>query len=231
MPRVKRGHTVRRAKRKRLLSRAKGYYLNKSKLYRESESRPSDKGAQTYAFVGRRNKKRDFQAALDRPYQRRRPRERVHVPGVDAGPQSWPISPWTASTSRTWRCSDGPRAFTRIRRTGAERRRRGRQGVAGWPAFGSTYAEDRTAGRHGSPRPARREVKLLVALLGRMRTEQARFGGRAPNGSPRTSKAPGPGSKEVRAPPLEMAALKRRTRPHPGPASAPLLEQLEGLSL
>ena len=36
MPRVKRG-TVRRAKRKRLLSRAKGYYLNKSKLHRAAK--------------------------------------------------------------------------------------------------------------------------------------------------------------------------------------------------
>ncbi len=57
MPRVKRG-TVRRAKRKRLLSRAKGYYLNKSKLYRAAKE-AVDK-ALNYAFVGRRNKKRDF---------------------------------------------------------------------------------------------------------------------------------------------------------------------------
>ena len=33
MPRVKRG-TVRRAKREKLLTLAKGYYANKSKLYR-----------------------------------------------------------------------------------------------------------------------------------------------------------------------------------------------------
>ena len=51
MPRVKRG-TVRRAKRKRLLSRAKGYYLNKSKLYRAAKE-AVDK-ALGYAFVGRR---------------------------------------------------------------------------------------------------------------------------------------------------------------------------------
>ena len=57
MPRVKRG-IVRRAKRKRLLSRAKGYYLNKSKLYREAKQ-AVDK-ALNYAFVGRRRKKRDF---------------------------------------------------------------------------------------------------------------------------------------------------------------------------
>ena len=57
MPRVKRG-TVRRAKRKRLLSRAKGYYLNKSKLYRAAKE-AVDK-ALNYAYVGRRRKKRDF---------------------------------------------------------------------------------------------------------------------------------------------------------------------------
>jgi len=57
MPRVKRG-TVRRAKRKRILSRAKGYFLTKSKLYRSAQQ-AVDK-ALGYAFVGRRNKKRDF---------------------------------------------------------------------------------------------------------------------------------------------------------------------------
>jgi large subunit ribosomal protein L20 len=57
MPRVKRG-TVRRAKRKRLLNRAKGYFLNKSKLYRAAKE-AVDK-ALNYAFVGRRRKKRDF---------------------------------------------------------------------------------------------------------------------------------------------------------------------------
>lgn len=57
MPRVKRG-TVRRAKRKKLLELAKGYYSNKSKLYRAAKE--SVDTALKYAFVGRRNKKRDF---------------------------------------------------------------------------------------------------------------------------------------------------------------------------
>ena len=57
MPRVKRG-TVRRAKRKKLLSRAKGFYQTKSKLYRSAKE--SVDTALKYAFVGRRNKKRDF---------------------------------------------------------------------------------------------------------------------------------------------------------------------------
>lgn len=57
MPRVKRG-TVRRAKRKKLLARAKGFYQTKSKLYRAAKEAVDT--ALKYAFVGRRNKKRDF---------------------------------------------------------------------------------------------------------------------------------------------------------------------------
>ena len=57
MPRVKRG-TVRRAKRKKLLARTKGMYGNKSRLYRSAKE--SADTALKYAFVGRRNKKRDF---------------------------------------------------------------------------------------------------------------------------------------------------------------------------
>jgi large subunit ribosomal protein L20 len=57
MPRVKRG-SVRRAKRKKLLTLAKGYYANKSKLYRAAKE--SVDTALKYAYVGRRLKKRDF---------------------------------------------------------------------------------------------------------------------------------------------------------------------------
>ena len=57
MPRVKRG-TVRRAKRKKLLSRAKGFYQTKSKLYRSAKE--SVDTALKYAYVGRKQKKRDF---------------------------------------------------------------------------------------------------------------------------------------------------------------------------
>jgi len=57
MPRVKRG-TVRRAKRKKLLARAKGYYQTKSKLYRAAQQAVDKAG--NYAFVGRKNKKRDY---------------------------------------------------------------------------------------------------------------------------------------------------------------------------
>ena len=57
MPRVKRG-TVRRAKRKKLLARAKGYYQTKSKLYRAAKE--SVDTAAKYAYVGRKNKKREY---------------------------------------------------------------------------------------------------------------------------------------------------------------------------
>src|SRR5918912_762174 len=57
MPRVKRG-TVRRAKRKKLLARAKGFYQTKSKLYRAAKEAVDT--AAKYAYVGRKNKKRDF---------------------------------------------------------------------------------------------------------------------------------------------------------------------------
>ena len=57
MPRVKRG-TVRRAKRKKLLERAKGYYQTKSKLYRAAKEAVDTAGK--YAYVGRKNKKREY---------------------------------------------------------------------------------------------------------------------------------------------------------------------------
>jgi large subunit ribosomal protein L20 len=57
MSRVKRG-AHRRAKRKKLLKRAKGYYATKSKLYQAAQE-AVDK-ALNYAYTGRRRKKRDF---------------------------------------------------------------------------------------------------------------------------------------------------------------------------
>ena len=59
MPRVKRG-TVRRAKRKKLLARTKGMFGNKSKLYRAAKQAVDTAGK--YAFVGRKQKKRDFRS-------------------------------------------------------------------------------------------------------------------------------------------------------------------------
>ena len=57
MPRVKRG-TVRRAHRRKLAKLTKGYFLNKSKLYRFMKE-AADKAGR-YAFRDRRRKKRDF---------------------------------------------------------------------------------------------------------------------------------------------------------------------------
>jgi len=57
MPRVKRG-TVRRANRKKLAKLTKGYFLNKSKLYRAMKE-AADKAGR-YAYRDRRRKKRDF---------------------------------------------------------------------------------------------------------------------------------------------------------------------------
>ena len=57
MPRVKRG-TVRRAKRKKLAKLTKGYFLNKSKLYRVMKEAADRAGR--FAYRDRRRRKRDF---------------------------------------------------------------------------------------------------------------------------------------------------------------------------
>ena len=59
MPRVKRG-TKRRAKRKKILDRASGYFLTKSKLYRSAKE--SVERALKFAYTGRRQKKRQFRS-------------------------------------------------------------------------------------------------------------------------------------------------------------------------
>lgn len=59
MPRVKRG-SHRRAARAKVLDRASGYFLTKSKLHRAA--REAVDKALRYAYVGRRQKKRDFRA-------------------------------------------------------------------------------------------------------------------------------------------------------------------------
>ena len=57
MPRVKRGNK-RRLKRKKILKRAKGFYLAKSKLYRIAREQVAKAG--NFAFRDRRARKRDF---------------------------------------------------------------------------------------------------------------------------------------------------------------------------
>jgi large subunit ribosomal protein L20 len=57
MPRVKRGNK-RRERRKKILGLAKGFFLTKGKLYRSAQE--SIMRAGNFAYIGRRNKKRDF---------------------------------------------------------------------------------------------------------------------------------------------------------------------------
>lgn len=59
MPRVKRG-TRRRAARRKTLKAASGYFLTKSKLHRAAQE--AVEKALRYAYVGRRQKKKDFRA-------------------------------------------------------------------------------------------------------------------------------------------------------------------------
>jgi len=59
MARVKRG-TKRRAKRKKLLKHAKGFFLTKSKLYRSAKEAVNR--SLRYSYRDRRTRKRDFRA-------------------------------------------------------------------------------------------------------------------------------------------------------------------------
>ncbi|HEY6274460.1 MAG TPA: 50S ribosomal protein L20 [Terriglobales bacterium] len=59
MPRVKRG-TKRRQRRKKILERASGYFLTKSKLYRSAKE--SVERGLKFAYSGRRQKKRQYRS-------------------------------------------------------------------------------------------------------------------------------------------------------------------------
>jgi large subunit ribosomal protein L20 len=59
MPRVKRG-TKRRDKRKKILERASGYFLTKSKLYQAAQE--AVQRALKFAFTGRKQKKRQYRS-------------------------------------------------------------------------------------------------------------------------------------------------------------------------
>lgn len=59
MPRVKRG-TKRRDRRKKILRRASGYFLTKSKLYQAAQE-AVERGLK-FAYVGRKQKKRQFRS-------------------------------------------------------------------------------------------------------------------------------------------------------------------------
>ncbi len=72
MPRVKRG-TKRRAKRKKILDRASGYFLTKSKLYRSAKE-AVERGLK-FAYSGRKQRKRQYPFAVDRAHRRGRQAE------------------------------------------------------------------------------------------------------------------------------------------------------------
>src|SRR5260370_7041018 len=59
MPRVKRG-TKRRQRRKKILERASGYFLTKSKLYRAAKE--SVERGLKFAYTGRKQKNRQYRA-------------------------------------------------------------------------------------------------------------------------------------------------------------------------
>jgi large subunit ribosomal protein L20 len=59
MPRVKRG-TKRRQRRKKILERASGYFLTKSKLYRAAKE--SVERGLKFAYSGRKQKKRQYRS-------------------------------------------------------------------------------------------------------------------------------------------------------------------------
>jgi large subunit ribosomal protein L20 len=59
MPRVKRG-TKRRQRRKKILERASGYFLTKSKLYRAAKE--SVERGLKFAYTGRKQKKRQYRS-------------------------------------------------------------------------------------------------------------------------------------------------------------------------
>jgi large subunit ribosomal protein L20 len=59
MPRVKRG-TKRHDRRKKILKRASGYFLTKSKLYQAAQE-AVERGLK-FAYIGRRQKKRQFRS-------------------------------------------------------------------------------------------------------------------------------------------------------------------------
>ncbi|OGT11059.1 MAG: 50S ribosomal protein L20, partial [Gammaproteobacteria bacterium GWE2_42_36] len=59
MPRVKRGVTA-RARHKKVLKKAKGYYSARSRVYRVAKQAVIKAGQ--YAYRGRKEKKRDFRS-------------------------------------------------------------------------------------------------------------------------------------------------------------------------
>ena len=66
MPRVKRS-TKRADRRRKILKRASGYFLTKSKLYQAAQE-AVERGLK-FAYTGRKQKKRQFRSLWDRAYR------------------------------------------------------------------------------------------------------------------------------------------------------------------
>ncbi len=111
MPRVKRGNK-RRLKRKKILRRAKGYYLAKSKLYRIAKEQV--RRSLRFAYRDRQAEKATVPPAVDRADQRGRPPARHVLLPADARPEGR-------------RRPAGPQGARRHRRSRPGRLRPGRQ--------------------------------------------------------------------------------------------------------
>jgi len=104
MPRAKGGSKTRQRRKKRI-KLASGQYGAKSRLFR-SATESVDKG-QVYAYIGRKNRKRDF-----RQLWIARISAAVRAQGLTYGrfitPSRKRISCWTAKSSRTWPSRTAP---------------------------------------------------------------------------------------------------------------------------
>ena len=84
MARVKRGVTA-RARHKKILKQAKGYYNARRKVFRVAKQAVTK--ALQYAYIGRKQKKRQFRTPVDRPHQRGR---------APVRPELQPLHEWPA---------------------------------------------------------------------------------------------------------------------------------------
>ena len=150
MPRVKRG-THRRAKRKKLLKRAKGFYATKSKLYQAAQE-AVDK-ALNYAYSGRRRKKRDFRrlwvVRINAAARAQRPDATASSSAASRPPASGSI----ARASPSWPSTIRPRSRASPSRRSRRSRRRPREPTG--TAVGTRLARA-SAARPRAPLPVAR---------------------------------------------------------------------------
>ena len=124
MPRVKRG-TKRRAKRKKILDRASGYFLTKSKLYRSAKE-AVERGLK-FAYSGPQAAQAAVPLAVDRAHRRRRQAERdelqpVHPRAESRGYRTGPQDSGRPGGERSGRlCQPGDAGQGRDQRSGVGR--------------------------------------------------------------------------------------------------------------